>query len=1484
MRWIIALLLVLVLAAGGGLVALAWVKKSPAGPSASPTIGVDIDPGEVKKVELTGDRQQLTLIRVAPDKWTQPGDWPVREKEVSDLLVAVTSIKSRHLPIPHNNDLAKYGLSHADKPTRMALTAESQPTPPAATARATPPGVTALAFGKGADGSAYLRVNDSPDVLRIAPDVLAVVNRPFDTYRRRQLFPDPTRAKLNGDGAITISAVPLPGDAVTRIEVSGPEGSYTLTRTAPNPAPRRDPDVPTAAPAVFISQIAEGWELTSGSVRDRAEPGRLRAALTGVPELWVEGFPTPDAVGQVATALFTHSPAPLSTDAVLRAANPDFEKDLAAQLSGLNAERVAARTPSHVAAGGGLGGVLFAESQPKERRVTVTTGNSTITLRIGAVSRVEKAPEPETPPPPGSPPPADTTFHYAKLENNPLVFEVRGDRFATLFAKPDDLRDPLVARFTPDEAQEVEVSIPKHPEAMAAAFGGSGLSGFDTKPTVVKLSKKKGDPFAEREDDRTDRWKVGEQLAQTDKVAELLDVLSKLEAKTPQDRADDGKPPASYAKLDPLTVKVTAKARVVEGDTAPPPRGYTITLVARDAAQKKLAVSVAGWPEVSLVDDSLVSLAVREPLAYRSRRLFDTAEMKLETVAVAKPDGTKYSVTSSTARGETKWTLTAPMSIETDKAKAVRLVSSLSGLEAVDYVDEAPKADKLAGEYGLEKPRFTVDLGFTGKAGKPEKLFVGAVRPGKEEAFARLASGGVFTVSKLFVDGLEKGPLDLLPLQLWQTTADKVLAVTVGRGAETYTVRRDDKKWKLSGPFDAEASAFDAEPLSAGVAAPKAERYDAVTADPTKHGLNPGLAPLGALAGGGVGEVAPSLTLTVKVREKSKDKDDEEVVTRTLLVGKLADGAPPPPPVPGQPPAAPGRYARFADGPNQAVFVLPATAFAPADRPALEWLNRELLSVDPTKLAKVVVSGTETVTLLRDDAEKRWKADGFEADKSLMGELVFNVANLPVIRLAAYGPNVNWAEYGLDKPGVTVTFTTDGDKPETHTIKLGKELPSGERYVRVDDGPAVGVVSGAADAALSRGKLAMADRSLLTFNPTEVLSFTRKKGNDEFELASGTGWDVLKPTKFKADEETVVELLELLGRSRAVKVHSLDAGDPKAFGLDDATEVTVVVGIDKPKTFTLKVGKPVDEKNPTGDRFVQTDKGPVKVLAGAVANRLLAEPVKFKDKLLGKFVDADKVTITRGDRKAEFAKVNGTWKMTGPVAADAEQGDLDALIAAAAKLRADELVAEKPKDLKEYGLDTPTATVTFFNGDKEVLGVLVGKKDADGRRTYAKLTNGEAVALLDAGLSAKLFGEYRKRAVWSGVDASQVQAFAVSSGDANFAFTKIGQAWLDPQKTEDLPDPMKVTDTLAALAGLKAERFVADKDADLKLYGLDKPSRVIVITQPGGAKTLHLGGEAGGTNGKQVYAKVNEKDRTDVFVLSEKDTAALTRDRAGYRK
>jgi hypothetical protein len=286
-----------------------------------------------------------------------------------------------------------------------------------------------------------------------------------------------------------------------------------------------------------------------------------------------------------------------------------------------------------------------------------------------------------------------------------------------------------------------------------------------------------------------------------------------------------------------------------------------------------------------------------------------------------------------------------------------------------------------------------------------------------------------------------------------------------------------------------------------------------------------------------------------------------------------------------------------------------------------------------------------------------------------------------------------------------------------------------------------------------------------------------------------------------------------------------------------------------------------------------------------VAKRLLADPLKFRDRTLARFVDADRATLTRGDRTVTFAKQDGTWKVTEPLSADAEQSDLEEFANALARLRADELVEEKPNDVRlaDYGLDKPELRWRLFSGDKEVLNLAVGRKDKDGKRAFARLDKGELVVLLDPKLTDRAFAEYRKRAAWAGLDAAQVEGVAVSGEGGTFALRKGPAGWFDPQKPEDKINTEAVNELLDTLAGLKAERFAADKGADLKLYGLEPPQRVVVVTtRDGQSKTLHLGREEGGSGGKRVYARVPDPARQEVLVLGEKDTARLMRDRAAY--
>src|SRR5205807_291742 len=279
----------------------------------------------------------------------------------------------------------------------------------------------------------------------------------------------------------------------------------------------------------------------------------------------------------------------------------------------------------------------------------------------------------------------------------------------------------------------------------------------------------------------------------------------------------------------------------------------------------------------------------------------------------------------------------------------------------------------------------------------------------------------------------------------------------------------------------------------------------------------------------------------------------------------------------------------------------------------------------------------------------------------------------------------------------------------------------------------------------------------------------------------------------------------------------------------------------------------------------------VAILEGALAAKLLAGPLQFRERVMARFADTDRIILERGPRKAAFAKVDGTWKLTEPVPAEAEQSELEDLVNALARLRGDELVAEKPADLKPYGLDKPEVRWRFLLGDKEVLGLLVGgyekTKQGEGQRCYAKLANGDLVFLLNPDLTKKVLGEYRSRNVFSSLDSAQVERISFEYAQNPFVLEKTDNSWHVTGKPTMTIKTDKVSETLDALSRLKVERYVVDAVADFKLYGLEPPQLVLEIQTPSGKKTLHIGRAEGAS--KKHYARVPEPNRSDVFIIGE---------------
>jgi hypothetical protein len=1082
----------------------------------------------------------------------------------------------------------------------------------------------------------------------------------------------------------------------------------------------------------------------------------------------------------------------------------------------------------------------FGLKEPEQvLRVTRPSGE-TVELLIGKESprRIERRVSRPSPPfGPPRPPIEDIVvdrFRYAKLRDNDQIFEIKTDKLKDIFVDLDTLRDPRVARFRTEDARRIEIQ-------------------HDGQEIVLAKEK--------------DRWRLKKPVdadAETSKVTDLLDELTRLQARGKDEILDNKDPKEFDLKPPKSTIKVTVEEEVREGDSkSKKARTIAVAVGKHDTEKKKLYLLVEGWPRINVVEDGLAKLVERQPVAYRGRRIFDFSRNELADLAVQRGDD-RYQLKQEKG----VWKLTVPVEADADSSKVGNLADDLSRLEAVEYVDDAPTPEKLEKEYGLDKPALTATLSFTDKDKPAQTLQIGKARGKKDEYFARLTAKdkpAVFVVRKQIRDDLDQGALAFRPTQLWQVQPEEVVTLKVQRQEQPeYRLERagtaEKATWKLSGPFSATISDEQVKKMIDPLAPLRCERYEAHTAtdkELEKYGLD-----------------KPYLRVALQTAKKGEN-DKQQPTPRVLLIGKPTKEG------------AESHFGKLASSP--AVFVVGQPVVTGLDRSALDLLNRNLLALESAAITRIATRTADSQLTLQRQGDE-WQVEAgenrFTADNQAMTQALNVWANLQAQRFAAYGDKVNWAEYGLDKPAVVVTVTLkpadEKAKPSQHTVALGKSLEGGERYARIDNGPGVVVLGSAASEHLGRTYLDFVDRTLLKLDPSALIGIQRKIEDQELELVKKEdGWHLVKPTEQRADAPLLENLVDQLARLRAVRVAAYPAKDLQPFGLDKPAAVVTLrfKEDDKPAERVLKLGKEADEK--TGDRFVQVEGSSiVGVLAGTLAKRLLAEPLKFRDRGLARFTDADKAILERGGRKAVFTKVDGTWKLTEPVEAEAEQGDLDDLINAVARLRADELVAEKPSELKPYGLDKPEVRWRFLSGDKEVLSLLVGShekvKDGDGPRCYGKRGDGDLVVLFDPKLTAQLLGEYRSRTLWSSLDAAQVEALDYRYSRNPFTLEQEGNTWRVVGKPDVKISTAAVNETLAALAALKAERTVVDADADLKLYGLEPPQLVLEVRTRTGKRVLQIGQPEGET--KRRYARVADGKRMDVFVISEADTARIVRE------
>lgn len=1355
MSWKTTMALIVLAAVGGGwfLYRGAGGRSSVADAESLQVVGREFRSDRLLRIEIIRANERIVFVH--GNGWSLDGGWPARSGEVREIVDIVSGLSSRFEPIglTATNELGQFGLLRDQHPVQVIATVNGDG------GRET---THSLLFGQAPHGDGnpfarptFLRLDAQSEVIRLAPGVKALLDRPRETYLKRQLFPDVERVKLDaprpafpGEGETTAPIVLLL--VAKQIGITGPDGAWTINRKGPKPSPPRA----GAAPELSSDKLAAQWDMTA-PVADRVDPARLRNVLTAIPELWVERF-----------------------------------------VDGVDPAKSGLEKPGWTVA------VDFDDRPP-------------VKVLIGNVSRTVERKPPAPPanplaPPPPQPPPIREEFRFAKLPDNPQIFEVKTDRFAELFVSTAALRDPRILRFDPQNVRRVEIVHPRE------------------RFVIAKVD---------------DRWRVVEPWtadADAARVAEVIDRLSALQASGPDviDSADLGAMGLSPAATHPhVALTLTDKNKPDDVETR------TLWVGKKDDARKQVAVQSAGNPRVDLVGEEFLKLFDRPAVAYRSRRVLDVAPATLLSIGIHR-GGDRWTLTE--AHGG--WTLTAPYAAPADAAKAGQLAGELCRLEAVDFVTDAPKPDDLT-RFGLESARLSATLTFNdGSAAKT--LLLGGVREGKPEVYARWADAPlIFTVRSSLRDALDQPSLNFRPLLVWQAPPDSITGLDVQTENDSFRLARSPTGWALTAPISAAAATSEVQSLLAAAATIRAERYETAGAgDLGRYGL-----------------VKPATRVGVSTATG----------TRSILVG-------------GPAPGTRGRFAKLAD--QDGVFVISDALPAAAARPILDLLDRVLLSVDGPLATEISGTSAEGDWTLKKTGDE-WMLASLKpprpADRLAVADMLRTLTNVTANRFVEFGPRAQFDRFGLDRPTASLTVVQSspaGGAPQTHSLAIGfQDRDTNGYFARANQSQGVAEISAATAKQFIHGDLSFVSRDMLTFDPAQLTSI-RRRGGAELEIArAADGWTIVKPAGLTADRATLNDLVQQLARLRVSRVIAIDSTEPAKYGFDGGG-TDIALSFKSPdgavSEKSIEIGRTVAPRynEPDGSRYVRLAGSPVVgILSPALSNLLTAEPFKFRDRTIARFSDADRAVVERGFRKSVFVRQDGAWKMTEPVAAEAEQAALDDLIASAARLRADEFVAERPVDSRKYGLDAPEARWRMIANDRDVLDLSVGVKEAHSDRRYAKLAGSDTVFLLDPAMSNRLMAEYRRRQAWAAVGPDQIESLVYGVGDKTLVLQRADGRWQVPGRPEQAVNSTAIDDLVTTLASLKVERFIVDKDADLRTFGLLNPTRTVVIRARGGKPLiLYLGSHEPGS--KRLYARVLDNARSDVFTLSEGDSEKLLRE------
>ena len=254
-------------------------------------------------------------------------------------------------------------------------------------------------------------------------------------------------------------------------------------------------------------------------------------------------------------------------------------------------------------------------------------------------------------------------------------------------------------------------------------------------------------------------------------------------------------------------------------------------------------------------------------------------------------------------------------------------------------------------------------------------------------------------------------------------------------------------------------------------------------------------------------------------------------------------------------------------------------------------------------------------------------------------------------------------------------------------------------------------------------------------------------------------------------------------------------------------------------------------------------KGAAKKTAEEASNDLINVPAG----------DVNKISLARGLETIVLERDgSGSWHLTSPLQADADETEANGLASALASVRIERVVEKEAQDPKVY--EIPTTQVSLWVKGKEApIRLLVGMENPLDKSLFAKREDDPRIVLLSSTLKATLdksVFDFREKDVFK-FTAADVKAIRVraKAKDAAWQAAQESASWMLKAPVSSVAAKSKIESLLESLAGLRAKAFVAEtkSPATLKEFGLDRPDYEVALSLPAKSQeivfALHKKGE-----------------------------------------